>query len=205
MKNEKILQLLEENKIETLKELLKKELLEKELKKSNRGNRNKAVKRFFKFEHNNLIFNNFTEKNGYYYMADGCCAVKTTEQPIMLENKIDYDEFRGKDMEPLYDTSITKKYENIDIKKVLIDAKINGYRYAKKETTANASYYFKFKDTYFKIGLLDKAFSVIDNNKPVTLYYRGKRSALMIANEIGQVLIMPMRKVPVNRKVFAIE
>lgn len=203
MKNEEILQLLEENEIELLKELLKKELLEKELKKNNRGNRNKAAERFFKFKHSNPIFNNFTEKNGYYYMTDAYCAVKTKEQPLTLKNKIDYDKFMN--IEGLYDISNAEEYKNIDIKKVLIDAKVSGYRYAKKETDANALYYFKFKDTYFKIGLLDKAFSVIDNNKPVTLYYRGKRSVLMIANEIGQVLIMPTSEAPASCKVFTIE
>ena len=51
-----------------------------------------------------------------------------------------------------------------------------------------------YDDTYYKIGLLDATFSIIDNGEPAMTYHPyGERMPLTIKNDIGLCMIMPVK------------
>lgn len=83
--------------------------------------------------------------------------------------------------------------EKLDLNNILATAKSKGYKYKKSELdTRDALYYLKYKGSYYKIGLLDKAYSIINDGEEVEVYYSGKRDALIIKNNIGIAGICPI-------------
>lgn len=84
--------------------------------------------------------------------------------------------------------------EKLNLNNILTTAKSKGYKFKKSEIdTNNALYYLKYKETYYKIGLLDKAYSIINDGEEAEIYYSGKRDALIIKNNIGIAGICPIK------------
>lgn len=83
--------------------------------------------------------------------------------------------------------------EELDMNIILADAKSKGYKYKKSEIGTNEGfqYAFKYRDGYLKIGLLDQAFSIINDGKKSEVYYSGKNSLLFIRTSIGICAILP--------------
>lgn len=53
------------------------------------------------------------------------------------------------------------------------------------------STFFKYKEGYFKVGLLDQAFSIINDGEKAEVYYTGAKSLLFIKTSIGIAGILP--------------
>lgn len=84
----------------------------------------------------------------------------------------------------------------VNLSKVIADAKSKGYKLTKAEVMGTPSKFYMFYDgSYFRIGLLDLTYSIIDNGEPVTIYHKeGNRTTqVLIENELGKALVLPMR------------
>ena len=92
----------------------------------------------------------------------------------------------------------------INFNSVLAKAKSLGYKLIKSEVeysgsrNTEAKYLLKYKPfedkkpAYFKIGLLDKAFSIIDDGKSCEVYYIDNISPLFIKSSIGLCFVLPV-------------
>lgn len=190
MKSEVILEMLKNNEIEELKRILEEEVYKNAMKNKDGKDRYSAMKRFFRFANKNGREAlkkpcKDIEYNGKLYncFIDFYCFVLTTESIGNMEN---YDNSNKDYFNVGKIISFNGDMEKLDLNKILAIAKTKGYKFKKCEIGANnALYYLKYKESYYKIGLLDKAFSIINDEKETEVYYSGKNNVLIIKNSIG--------------------
>lgn len=92
----------------------------------------------------------------------------------------------------------------IDFGKVFAEAKSMGYRLKKSElNTDKCKYFMSYNGAYFKLGLIDITYSIIDNGGKATVYCNGSLSPMTIENDIGVCTIMPvnMDKLEIGREI----
>jgi hypothetical protein len=83
---------------------------------------------------------------------------------------------------------------NIDFTKVLAEAKSKGYKLTKSEIHSN-KYLLHYDGAYFRIGLLDITYGIINDGKEATVYHKegNSGSPMTIVNELGYAVVMPVR------------
>lgn len=203
MKAQYILEMLNEGKTEELKTLLSEEIYKSEMQDKDTKSRYSAMKRFFRFADKNGR-EAFTkpckgiEYSGKLYncFVDMYCFAITTEN---IGNMETYDNIY-KDYFDIVGfinfIGFNGDMEKLNLNNILATAKSKGYKYKKSEVdTINAVYYLKYKGNYYKIGLLDKAYSIINDGEEAEVYYSGYsggKSVLIIKNNIGIAGICPI-------------
>lgn len=98
-------------------------------------------------------------------------------------------------VEKLINASDFEIIEDIDFNDILSEAKSKGFKPVKQEIQYGncAKYYLRFRDAYYKIGLLNKGYSIIDGGKHQEVFYNDKVSPLYIYNSLGIVMLLPVR------------
>lgn len=125
-------------------------------------------------------------------LLNDCCMVLTKEEIDGMEdykNMVPYKAFPN--INNILNQMPTHGIK-ININKVLDTAKLAGYKYTKNEIGGNFRYVWKYEDAYFKIGLLDKAFQVINDGKKADVYYKAWNAPLFIKTSIGIAVVFPM-------------
>ncbi len=196
MKNTKVLEMLNENRIEELKKLLEDEIYAEALGgKTGAKKRYSAMKKYFKyhnpvrevlqkpcqikFEGSDYI--SFTNSWSLALTTEDCGEIEMFEDPDRYPNVTRLIRFDG----------IKKK---IDFKEVIAEAKSKGYKLTKNEVDFRFKYLMLYDGTYYKIGLIDATFGIIDDGKPAMTYHPdGERMPLTIKNDIGLCMIMPVK------------
>lgn len=196
MRNVKVLEMLNEGRIEELKALLQDEIYEESLKTTpNARKRYTAMKKYFTyhkpareclqkpcpvtFERKEYI--SFTNSWSLALTTEKCGEIKFFDDPERYPNVTRLISFDG----------VKKK---IDISKVIAKAKSLGYKLTKSEVNRNFKYLMKYDGSYYKIGLLDATYSIIDNGEVAMSYHRsGERGPLTLQNDIGFCIIMPVK------------
>lgn len=214
MQNTKILEMINNGQIEELKALLQDEIFTDSLKENrNAKKRYSAMKRYFKYSDNTNNALNLPCKdveisgNTYNSFVDGYTIVLTTESIGEMES---YDNTNGSyfKVASMLNLSDAKSIDNFDVNTILAEAKSKGYKYKKSEIgqCAEFQYCFKYKEGYFKVGLLDQAFSIINDGKESEVYYMGAKGLLFIKTSIGIAGILPFNPmVNVEEKKTVIE
>lgn len=82
--------------------------------------------------------------------------------------------------------------EKVDFNKVLAEAKSKGYKYSKNAIHSN-DYLMKYNDGYFRIGLVDITYGVIDEGEKIDVYFNGKNRPITIENDLGIGIVLPIR------------
>lgn len=199
MKNTKVLEMINNGEIEELKNILQDEIYNDSLKGNGTAKKRYAtMKRYFKYPMKNdqklqMPCKDITvHGEKYNSFIDGYTLVLTTESIGELES---YDNSKNTyfDVGKMVDFSLAKSVEEIDLNVILAEAKSKGYKYKKTEigTGNDFQYVFKYKDGYFKVGLLDQAFSIIDDGNKAEVYYTNEISPLLIKTSIGIALVLP--------------
>lgn len=197
MKAQYILEMLNEEKTEELKTLLSEEIYKSEMQDKGGKARYSAMKRYFRFVDKNsreMLKKpcKDIEYKGKLYncFIDGYCFTVTTES---IGNMKTYDNTNNDYYNINKLISFNGDMEKLDLNNILATAKSKGYKYKKSEVdTINAVYYLKYKGSYYKIGLLDKAYSIINDGEEAEVYYSGKSDVLIIKNNIGIAGICPI-------------
>lgn len=200
MQNTKVLEMINNGQIEELKALLQDEIFADSLKGTgNAKKRYSAMKRYFKYSDNTNKALSLPCKdievsgNTYNSFVDGYTLVLTTESIGEMESydKTSGSYFKVASMLHLLDA---ESVDNFDVNTILAEAKNKGYKYKKSEIGQHQDfqYCFKYKDGYFKVGLLDKAFCIIDDGKESEVYYNGAKGLLFIKTSIGIAGILPL-------------
>ncbi len=195
MQNTKILEMLNNGQIEKLKILIQEEIFLDGLKsKPNVKQRYAAMKKYFSYVKNvntactmPCIINFEGEMhtaftNGYSIAltketSGGMELFKDPEKYFKVEKMVTYD----------------GEAKEIDFNKVISEAKSKGYKLKKSEVDGmgDFKYVFHYNNAYFKIGLLDATYSIINDGSKATVWHSGKYAPMIIKNDLGVCVILP--------------
>lgn len=205
MKNTKILEMLNNGQIEELKALLQDEIFVDTLaNKSGAKKRYSAMKKYFTLT---KACNAACEKpcvidfegQKYTSFVNGYSMALTTETAGQMEHFEDVNNYLNVSKMITYDG--TKR--EVDFTKVLAEAKSKGYKIKKSEVEVGKDfkYVMHYDGAYYKIGLLDATYSIIDNGEKAEVYHQDgkKTSPIVIKNDIGVALVLPVKY---NAKAF---
>lgn len=196
MKSSKVLEMLNQNRIEELKDELRDEIYQDVLKKKpGAKQRYTAMKRYF----------------GYVRTARTCC-----EKPALIQFEGgNYTSFTNgyslaltkepcggialfTDADGTYpDVGRLVKREGtgvmVDICAAIAEAKALGYKLTKKEVNGNG-FMLHYNGDYFRLGLVDATYSIINDGKNIVAYHSGKNvSPIVLENDIGVCLVLPVK------------
>ena len=199
MHNTKILEMINNGRIEELKAMIQDEIFTDGLKsKPGAKQRYAAMKKYFSYVNNNknealerpCIIDFDGEKytsfiNGYSIALtkETCGEMKLFEEPdknLKVEKIIVFD---GEEKE-------------INFNKIITEAKSKGYKLKKSEVEQEGDfkYVFHYDNAYFKIGLLDSTYGIINNGEKATVWHPGNNkrvSPIIIKNSLGICVILP--------------
>lgn len=196
MRNVKVLEMLNDGKIEDLKKMLQDEIYQESLKgKPNAKKRYTAMKKYFGYYNSGreamqkpCVIEFDGEK--YTSFTNGYSLVITKENTGEMEL---FDESTGNYPDVTRLISFDGEKDQIDFGKVLAEAKSKGYKLKKSEVGYGYRYLLRYRDAYFKIGLIDSTFGIIDDGEAATAYHKeGPRNKLTIINKLGVCIIMPV-------------
>lgn len=86
--------------------------------------------------------------------------------------------------------------KKIDFSKVFAEAKTKGYKVTKAEVCGGPTKFMMYYDgAYFRLGLFDITYRVIDNGGEVDVYHKegNNVSSITIENELGICMVLPVR------------
>lgn len=194
MKSSKVLEMLHQNRIEELKQELQDEIFTESLKgKPNAKKRYAAMKKYLKtiaesrpiltkpceVEFEGGKYNSFTNSYSLALTTETCGELEMCEEPERYPDVARLIASGGEE-------------GKIDFNKVLAEAKSKGYKYT-KNSIHNNDYLMHYEGAYFRMGLVDITHGIIDDGQETTVYFHGKFRPLVIKNNIGISLILPIR------------
>lgn len=203
MRNTKILEMLDSGQVEKLKTLIRDEIYRDSLKNSpNALQRFSVMKKYFTYTKNGnpmMTMPCTVEFNGERYTSftNGMSLVLTREECGAMEL------FNGRGDYLNVEKSIPPDWDRGDCVTVnlnlsLASVKSMGYMLKRSEVEngGDFKYVLHYDNAYFKMGVFDSAYAIIDDGTPARVYRPGKRdshSPMVIANSIGICLILPFK------------
>lgn len=80
----------------------------------------------------------------------------------------------------------------IDFTPVIAEAKSKGYKNKKSEFYSN-KFLMRYEDTYFRLVLFESTYNIINDGGEATVYFPGHNRPMVIQNDIGICVVMPVR------------
>ena len=194
MQNSRILEMLEKGQIEELKGLIREEIYASSLKSNPTAKkRYTAMKRYLKtisesrpiltkpceVEFEGQKYNSFTNSYSLVLTKESCGELEMCDEPDRYPNTAKLITRLG-DM------------DKIDFNKVIAEAKSKGYKYTKNSIHGN-DYLMKYNGAYYRMGLVDITFEILNEGKSINIYFKGIHSPMVIENDLGIGLILPIR------------
>lgn len=194
MKSSKVLEMLNQNRIEELKAELQDEIFTESLKgNANAKKRYAAMKRYLKtisesrpiltkpceVEFEGSKYNAFTNSYSLVLTTESCGEIPMCEEPDRYPQVNRLISFEGEE-------------GRINFNKVLAEAKSKGYKYSKNAIHSN-DYLMRYNGAYFRMALVDITYSILDEGKETTVWFNGKNRPLTIYNELGIGIVLPIR------------
>lgn len=194
MKNSKMLEMLEQNRIEELKAALRDEIFTESLKSNPTAKkRYTAMKRYLNnVESVREILKKpcEVEIDGSIYTAfcNGYSLALTREKSGEIQLCDDPDRYPPVDNLLKYDGTEAK----VNFTRVLAEAKSKGYKFKKTELHCN-NFLMYYDGAYFRMALIDMTYGIIDDGKEAIVYHvEGTRKPLTITTDIGVGVVMPV-------------
>lgn len=198
MQNTKILEMINNGQIEELKTLIQEEIFTDGLKsKPGAKQRYAAMKKYFSYVKNN---NKALEKpcviefegEKYTSFINGYSIALTRETSGEMELFGDSDKYLNVEKMVMFDG----EEKEIDFNEIIAEAKSKGYKLKKSEVEQgnDFKYVFHYDNAYFKVGLLDSTYSIINDGEKATVWHPGNRkeySPIIIRNNIGVCVVLP--------------
>ena len=198
MRNLKILEMLNDNKIEELKEELRDEIYMESLKEiPTSKKRYIAMKKYFSYTDTREA-REFAQKP-CKIIVDGVQYTSFTNTWSLALTTEDTGEMKLFDASNSIYPDVGKYITFAGIKKkinfseIFAIAKSKGYNLSKHYiTNPRLSYLFEYDDAYYNLALIDITYRIIDNGEiALTYHLAGMRSPLIIQTSIGICMIMP--------------
>ena len=190
--------MLNDGRIEELKKSIQEEIFTEELKnKPGAKQRYAAMKKYFSYiKSPNLactmpcVIDFYGEK--YTSFINGYSIALTKEssgEMKLFENPEKYLDVKKM---IVFDGEEKK----IDFNAIIVEAKSKGYRIKRSEVEQNGDfkYIFHYDGAYFKVGLLDCTYNIINDGEKATVWrstYNKRVSPIFIKNSLGLCVILP--------------
>lgn len=199
MKNTKILEMLNNGQVEELKSLLQDEIFTDGLKsKTGAKTRYAAMKKYFTYIKAPLkeactkpcVIEFEGQKHTCF--CNGYSIALTTETAGQMEHFENADNYLNVQKMFVFD-GLEKE---IDFIKIIAEAKSKGYKLKRSEVDSNDfNYILHYDGAYYKIGLLDATYSIIDNGEKAKVYHKNGNSTapIVIKNDIGIAVVLPVK------------
>lgn len=197
MRSDKALHLLNEGRIDELKQLLSDEIYAESLSNKPPGAKQRyaAMKKYFSYGgsareilqkpcevgYKGEKYISFCNSYSLALTKESCGEIAMCEDPSRYP---DVTRIIG-----VYNNGYVRE---IDFLPVLAKAAAQGYKLKKSEFYSN-KFLVKLNDAYFRLPLLDSTFKIIYDGQPVTVYHKEGMRAMVIKNDIGLCVIMPVR------------
>ncbi len=199
MQNAKILEMLNNGQVEELKTLIQEEIFTEGLKiKPGAKQRYAAMKKYFSYIKGNgnkactmpCVIDFMGEK--YTSFVNGYSIALTTETSGEMELFKDPNKYLNVEKMIVFDG----EEKEIDFNKIIAEAKSKGYKLKRSEIEQNGNfkYVFYYDDAYFKIGLLDATYSIINDGEKARVWHPGNNkrvSPIIIKNSLGVCVVLP--------------
>ena len=193
----KILEMLNDNRIEELKKIIRDEIYADALKsKPGAHKRYLAMKKYFKHvvsEREFLKKPCIIEYQGETYTSfcNSYSLALTKESCGEIELYADVDRYPDVSRLIRYDGRGCK----IDLKRAIAEAKTEGYTLTKNEAYLHKfKFLLRYKNALYRLGLVDITFSIIDDGEPVLVHAGdSENSPITIETSIGICTVMPVR------------
>ena len=195
MRNSKILEMLNNGRIDDLKAALQDEIYQESLKcKPTAKKRYAAMKKYLNtcsqsreilakpcmIDFQGTEYASFCNAFSLALTKESCGEIAMCEEPDRYPKVDNLVKFNGEE-------------DTIDFTRVMAEAKSKGYKYTKSMIYSN-DYLMLFKSSYYRIGLFDATFGIIDDGNPVTVFKeRTHNRPMTIVNDIGIAVVMPVR------------
>ena len=197
MRSIEALNLLNDGKIEELRDILEDEVYQESLKSNpSAKKRYTAMKKYFGYVNQirevlqkpcDIEF----EGKTYICFTNSWSLALTTEDTGEIE-LFNREKGNYPDITRLIRFDGLKK--KIDFNKVIAEAKSKGYRLNKGEVNHNFKYLMLYDGTYYKISLIDITYGIINDGEVAMTYHPdGVKMPLTIKNDIGLCIIMPVK------------
>ena len=212
MQNTKILEMINNGQIEELKTLIQEEIFTEGLKsKPGAKQRYAAMKKYFSWirsDGNKILEKpcvvDFME-DIYTSFINGYSMALTTESSGEMELFEDPDKYLKVEKLIAFDG----EEKEIDFNKIIAEAKSKGYKLKKSEveTGGDFKYILHYDNAYFKIGLLDITYSIINDGEKAIVWHKegNKHAPMVIKNSLGICLVLPFNYEEEKRGVTVIE
>ena len=173
--------------------------------KANKRTRMAGMKRFFKYASDPKDYCHYPYKEAKMNINDqaiNCniffhpyCFSITKESIGDLEFWQDHheksEEYPIKQIQKMINDIDYTSAEYVDIHRILEQAKERKYTYKFKEVV-DFLYLWKHKESYVKIGVLDQAFKLIDDNEKAKVYYNSFYRPIFIETSLGICCVLPV-------------
>lgn len=212
MQNTKILEMINHGQIEELKVMIQEEIFTDGLKKkSGAKQRYAAMKKYFSYIKNinpactmPCVIDFKGEK--YTSFINGYSIALTKESSGEMKLFQEPDKYLKVEKMIVFDG----EEKEIDFNKIIAEAKSKGYKLKKSEVGQNGDfkYVFHYDNAYFKIGLLDSTYSIINDGEKATVWHPGNNkriSPIIIKNSLGVCVILPFNYDKEKYNVIVIE
>ena len=196
MQSAKVLEMLNNGRIEELKAELRDEIYTESLKKKpNAKKRYTAMKKYFTYVDSvreackkpALIV---WEGKKYTSFCNSYSLVLTTEDCGEMTL---FDTGTGTYPDVTRLINYDGIEEKIDFAKVIAKAKAQGYKLKKSEVNGN-NYLMFYEGNYYRLGLLEATYGIIDDGDNATVYHNpNSTKPITIKNDLGVCVIMPIR------------
>lgn len=194
MKNSKVLEMIRQNRIDELIKELQDEIFAESLKgRPNAKKRYLAMKRYLntisesrpilqkpcEVELGDRKYNSFTNGYSLALTTESCGELEMCSEPERYPDVSRLINFNGDE-------------DEIKLLEVIAEAKSLGYKYTKNSIHRN-EYLMHYKDSYFRIPLLDITYGILNDGKNAVVYYSGRNMTLTLETDIGIGLILPVK------------
>lgn len=197
MQSVKVLEMINQDRIEELKAMLQDEIYQESLKKKpGAKSRYSAMKKYFGYVKTSRTI--CQKPASIEFEGDTVTSFCNSYSLALTKESIGELELFT-DADGTYpDVGRMIKREGtpveVDLNNVFAEAKSQGYKLTKSEVNGE-TFVIRYKGTFYRLGLIDITYSIINDGKKTTVYHSGdKFSPLTIENDIGVCLVLPVKR-----------
>lgn len=196
MKSARVLEMINQGRIEELKDILRDEVYQEVLKtKPGAKQRYAAMKKYFTYirtarevckkpamiEFEGRSVTSFCNSFSLALTTEPCGAIELFTDAD--GNYPDVGRLIKRESDP----------EKLNLNKVFAEARSKGYSLKKSEVNGGL-FVMHYNGAYFRMGLLEATYNIINDGGEATVYHTGKNvSPITIENDIGVCLVLPFK------------
>ena len=194
-----LLDLINQGHIEEAKQLLKDSIYKSQLKsRAGARTRYSAMKKYFTYNKSSRACTSKPCK-GIEFEGETYTSFTNSWSLIFTKEDVGTVEVFNEEEDGVYPNitrsmRIGRKRGSVSIRDIIASAKTEGYKLTRSEVAGVANYLLLFDKTYYKLGLVDASFSIIDDGDPAEIYKEeGDFKPIVLKTSLGYCLVLPIK------------